>query len=367
MQRGLLLEIDLRHLLHNLTEIKRRVKRPIIAVVKADAYGHGAVEVSKTLQNAGVDLFAVAFLSEALELRESGINTDILVLFERDASEEFLDRDLIPVINSIHFARELSKIALRRNRKLRVHLNIDTGMGRVGLNGESVQTEIEEVLRLEGLQPVGLMTHFPEADSEEREYSIRQIRTLLQVREYLIQRVGPLICHAANSHAILNLPESYMDMVRPGLMLYGGLQTEAMDIRQVMTVRSFIADIRRVKKGTSISYGRTFITTRQSLIGVVPAGYADGVPRSLSNNFSVLVKGRRVPVVGRVCMDLTMVDLTDLEEVDEGEEVVFLGVQGGEMIGVEEIARAAGTIPYEIMTTMGRSRRRIYRHAEETG
>jgi alanine racemase len=355
VQRGLILEINLENLVFNLKQVKKRVKRSVIAVVKADAYGHGAVEVAQSLTDAGADLLAVAFISEALQLRDAGIHSSILVLFDNELSEDILKYNLIPMINSLQYAVELSRFAEKSNKAIEAHLNIDTGMGRMGINSENLLTDIERILKLPGLRITGIMTHFPDVDEVDKDSSLSQIRELLKVKELMRQRgINPL-CHAANSAAILHLPESYLDAVRPGLILYGAMKTSLLETKEVMTVKTFVAEIRRLKKGVSISYERTFITQRDSIVGVLPVGYADGIPRSISNNFEVLIRGQRVPVVGRVCMDLTMVDLTDLPEVKINDEVVLIGTQDGQTITAEDMASSAGTIPYEILTSIGKS------------
>jgi alanine racemase len=355
VQRGLRLEINLDNLTFNLKQVKKRVKRPIIAVVKADAYGHGAIEVAHTLTDAGADILAVAFLSEALHIKDAGINSPILVLFDNELSEDILRHNLIPMINSLQYAVELSRFASKANKVIEAHLNIDTGMGRMGINSDTLLTDIDRILKLPGLRITGIMTHFPDVDSVDKDSSLFQIKELLKVKEFMKSRGMNPLAHAANSDAILKLPESYLDAVRPGLLLYGALKTPMLDTKGVMTVKTFVAEIRRLKKGESISYGRTFITQRDSIVGVLPVGYADGLPRAISNNFEVLIRGQRAPIVGRVCMDLTMVDLTDLPEVKTNDEVILIGTQNGETITAEDMASSAGTISYEILTSVGRS------------
>ncbi|HSB51756.1 MAG TPA: alanine racemase [Dissulfurispiraceae bacterium] len=381
MQRGLNAEIDLLALSQNLAVARRLAgNRPVIAVVKADAYGHGAVEVSKRLVRDGVAFLAVAFASEAKELRDSGLTGRILVLFDQDIGD-VLAYDLTPVVSSVKTARELSREAERKSRTVRVHVKIDTGMGRMGFTGTAVR-DVLDIAALRGIEVEGIMSHFSEADLSDASYAEQQIRQFSALRAEL-QKAGMRIplAHLANSAALLALPQSHFDAVRPGLMLYGysplersrdchgeGLTTvpgSEAEMTTVMTLKTSLIAVRRVAAGTPISYGRTFITKRQSLIGVMSVGYADGFTRHFSNNAWVLIRGRKAPVAGRVCMDLTMVDVTEMADVAEGDEVVLIGRQGSACLPATELAEKAGTISYEILTSLGRMARRSYRNGRE--
>ncbi|NOX20258.1 MAG: alanine racemase [Nitrospirae bacterium] len=366
MQRGAFVEIDLSCLSYNIRKIKRLIgKRPIIAVVKADAYGHGAVEVSKTIVSEGIKHLGVAFLNEAIELRESGIKEEILVFFDQDISQDIIDYQLTPVINSLSYARYLNKLAEKNRLIVRCHINIDTGMGRMGINSDNAYKAIREIIELKNLRVTGIMSHFSDADLADRCYAEEQVEQLKLLRNKLL-KVLPKGCmfHIANSAATVALPEAYFDAVRPGLILYGVNPFSSAKFRPVMTVKARILSIRKLKKGTSISYGRTFITSRDTKVGVLAIGYADGLLRSTSNRAYFLVKGERAPVVGRVCMDLTIVDLTEIKGVKEGDEVVILGAQGDGDITSTELAESAGTIPYEILTSLGKTNRRFYKNSE---
>jgi alanine racemase len=361
MTRGPTVEINLANLAANISQIKKRVNnRSVFAVVKADAYGHGAVEVSKILARNSVESLAVAFISEAVELRESGINSPILVFFDTEITEDLLKYRLVPVINSVDSAKRLSMMAERHNRELEVHINIDTGMGRLGIRFDEADKVLSEIAPLKNIKIAGLMSHLSDTDFSDRQFSDLQIERFERVRRRFYSMGLTPICHLANSAAIASIPETFFDAVRPGLMIYGCNPYSPDSKRPVMSVKTRLLTVRKVSKGATISYGRTFITKRESIIGILPLGYADGMMRSLSNNTSVIVRGRRVPVIGRVCMDLTIVDLTDIEDVDESDEVVILGSQGEESISVEEIAENAGTIPYEILTSLGSRNRRVY-------
>ncbi|HYA31794.1 MAG TPA: alanine racemase [Thermodesulfovibrionales bacterium] len=382
VRRGALAEINLGAISRNLRAVKRVAgNRPVIAVVKADAYGHGAVEVSKRLADCGAAYLAVAFTGEAVALREAGISSPILVLFDKCDVDAFFDYDLIPVIHDLASARRFSKEAVRRGRSLDVHLKIDTGMGRLGLRTEDVRKEMPAIAKLSRLNIRGLMSHFSDSDVADQSYAGAQLKSFLTIRdEVLAASPGPVLCHMANSAATLFLKEAHLDAVRPGLILYGHspLQHSASGIRSsedgkktkprlpgvelmpAMTVKTVILSLRRVRSGVPVSYGRTFITRRDSLIAVLPVGYADGYHRALSNNMDVLVKGKRAPVVGRVCMDLIMVDVTEVKGLREKDEVVLLGKQGTAEITASEMAGRAGTIPYEILTSIGSGSRKVY-------
>ncbi|NTU43028.1 MAG: alanine racemase [Nitrospirales bacterium] len=397
MQRGVTAEIDLGAIAHNLGIVRALApNRPVMAVVKADAYGHGSVEVARFLSSLGVEFLAVAFTDEARELREAGINAPLVVLFGYNAGDVF-DYDLIPVVHDKREAIALSREAEKRGRAVAVHIKVDTGMGRLGLNPESLE-EILEIASFPGIRIAGLMSHFSEADLLDTSFALTQISRVTILRDILAKRglLIPLL-HMANSAAVLSLPQAHFDAVRPGLMLYGyspvqkaedrgqktedrrqstaaphpslvtggaegglssGLATPNLHLLPAMTVKAKLLAIRRLPANTPVSYGRTFITQRESLIGVVSVGYADGFARSFSGNALFSVRGRMVPVVGRVCMDLTMVDLTGLDELQEGDDVIILG-SGGE--DACELALRVGTIPYEILTSLGTRAKKIYK------
>lgn len=378
--RGATVKIDLSAISNNLRVIKKLSdNKPVIAVVKADAYGHGAVEISRRLVNDGVEYLAAAFTEEAKELRNAGIDSLILVFFDPDIEDVF-KYDLTPVIGDKKTAIALSKEAEKNNRNINIHVKVDTGMGRLGFTGDAAK-EVLEVASLKGINIEGVMSHFSEADLADASFTKMQIDRFNSLKTELINNgLNIKLFHIANSAAIITLPESHFDAVRPGLMLYGyapinlggitnsELRTARLsspkslnsELIPAMTVKTRILTIRRLPADTPISYGRTFITKRDSLIGVIPVGYADGFSRRFSNNAEVLVKGRRVPVVGRVCMDLTMVDLTDIGDVEEGGEVVIIGRQGNESISADELAARADTISYEILTSLGNMSKRVY-------
>ncbi|TAN42635.1 MAG: alanine racemase [Nitrospirae bacterium] len=365
MFRGISAEINLEALACNLKTVRKLCgDTAVIAVVKADGYGHGAPEVSKKLVECGTGCLAVAFSDEGKNLRESGITAPILVLFDPDPDDIF-EYGLTPAVSDIKAAKTLSDEAVKRAVRLALHIKVDTGMGRLGLTGNAENT-ILEIAGLKNISIEGVMSHFSEADLSDASFARMQIEKFAGLKSGLSGKGLEIkTYHLANSAAVLNLPGSYFDAVRPGLMLYGyapvkNTSSQKTELTPVMTVKAKLLALRKLAAGTPISYGRTFTTKRESLIGVMSAGYADGFSRRFSNNAQALVQGRRVPVVGRVCMDLTMLDLTDCRDAREGDEVVLLGKQGAGSIDACESALWADTIPYEILTSFGRSARRVY-------
>lgn len=366
MNRGPVAEIDLSALRHNFESISRITgKVPVISVVKADAYGHGATEVSGRLVDAGASCLAVAFTGEARKLREAGIKAPILVLFDTFDTEDYFRHDLVPVLHDLRTAAAFSKEALRRGTMISAHVKVDTGMGRIGFSPQSAVSDIGKMAAMGGIEVEGLMSHFSEADLTDKTFAGLQIEMFRKVRREVSERLGrPVMAHIANSAAIISIKEAFFDAVRPGLILYGYSPfNDDRGLRPVMKVRTRILVVRDLPAGTPVSYGRTFVTKRRSRIAAVPVGYADGYSRLFSNNSEMLVRGRRVPVAGRVCMDLTMIDVTDVDGVSDGDEVVILGRQGADAITAVELSSRINTIPYDILTSFGSRARREYINA----
>ncbi len=369
MQRGPIVEINLDSISHNLKVVRQLTSnKPIIAVVKADAYGHGDVYVSRRLVKEGVECLAVAFSGEAERLRASGINIPILVLFDSDI-EDIFKYDLIPAIGNKKIAKALSREAVRKGKKIPVHIKVDTGMGRTGFFGDNIANDILEIANLKGINIEGIFSHFSDIDIDDLTYAKSQIERFHIIKKKL-QSSGLKInfYHMANSAAIATLPESYLNAVRPGLILYGYTSMKKsrnndnteLDLKPAMSVKTNILELRRIPAKTSISYGRTFITRRDSLIGVIPVGYADGLLRSLSNRGEVIVNDNFAPIVGRICMDVAMIDLTEVKGVKEGDEVILLGKQKNKIIDAYKLSFQADTIPYEILTSFGIKGNRVY-------
>ena len=359
--RPTICSIDHEALRWNLSQIRNRVgpQVKILSMVKAGAYGHGAVAVSRTLAGGGSDAFGVATLEEAVELRQAGIRAPILILagaYENQL-DEFFAHALTPVAHDLTGLKQLEKAVKSRRRTLPVHLKVDTGMGRLGLAAAESDVWIPELKKLEALKIEGVFSHFSQAESVEGDYTRQQLTIFTRVVERLrAERIMPPLVHFANSAATITLPAAYFDMVRPGIMLYGVYPSPAMasqiTLKPVLDWKTKILQLKKVPAGTNISYGQTFITQRESLIATLPLGYADGYQRLLSNRGAVLVGAQRAPVVGRVCMDLTMIDVTDIRNVKQGDEVVLLGRQGNAEISADEIAAWANTISYEILTSI---------------
>ena len=348
--------VDLNALTHNYQEMARRIgDRKVLAVVKAQAYGHGAIPVSRRLVELGIHMLGVALVEEGRDLRDAGITAPILVMapvFPGQA-EVIVNAKLTPVVYTLGVARALSDAVAGTGRTLGVHVKIDTGMGRIGLSPEEAVDFVVAVGKLPGLAIEGLMTHFADADLRDKAFARAQMdRFESLIRSLEAKGITIPLRHAANSAAVLEYDRALLTMVRPGLMLYGYNPLESRvsaDLRPVLSLVTRVAFLKRVPAGVPISYGRTFVTNRESLIATIPLGYADGYSRSLSNKGEAIVRGARVPVAGRVCMDMTMLDVTDVPGVAEGDEVVLIGEQGNERITADDIAAKTGTIAYEVL------------------
>lgn len=368
MARPTVARTDLDALTHNLGIIRRLVgERKLCPAVKADAYSHGALAVAHALSRAGADMFAVAMTEEAVDLRQAGIAEPVLILSAVPAEDigPILEHGVTGCVTEEGFARELSAQALKRNAAAPVHINVDTGMHRVGLDWEAAVEPVLRIADLPGLEVTGIFSHFACADQEDLSFSHEQIRRFRLVLDQLRRKgwQAPLV-HMANSTGILRLPESYFDAVRPGVVLYGlSLWTEQcrrLGLKSVLSLRTRVNHLKRVPKGAKVSYDHTFVAQRDSLIATLPIGYHDGFLREFSNTGVVLVRGRRAPVAGRVCMDQTMVDVTDIPAVSLGDEVVIIGRQGQESLSMTDVARLAGSVPEAFATQLNRRIRREY-------
>jgi len=336
-------------------------------VVKANGYGHGAREVAKALEHEGSDAFGVATLEEGVELREAGIRSPIVILagFYPAQIDQLLRHRLIPVAIEPDGLRRLETLARKRGVSLGFHLKVDTGMGRIGFLASEIDSWLPELSRLRSLRLGGLFSHFSHAENVGGIYTQNQLK-LFHGLVARLRSAGyyPPLVHLANSAAVIALPSAYFSMVRPGLMLYGIYPSPGMAsqvaLKPVLSWKTRVLQLKKIPKGSSISYGQTFVTRRESLIATLPVGYADGYPRLLSNRGAVLVRGKRAPIVGRVCMDLTMIDVTDIRGVQQGDEVVLLGNQGREKLSADEMALWAETISYEIITSISARVPRIY-------
>jgi len=349
--------ISLGALTHNFEEVMRRVGgRKILAVVKARAYGHGLVPVARHLLGRGAHMLGVALVEEGRELREAGIDAPVLVMgpvFPEQADAVAAWR-LTPALSSRTVARALADAARKRSLRIAVHVKVDTGMSRTGVSPEDAPDLVQELMALEGIVVEGLMTHFADADLRDKAFAAQQMERFEKLLGILADRgIDIPLRHAANSASILDYQRALFTMVRPGLMLYGYDPVEGngsgVDLQPVLSLTTRIFLLKKLSAGTPISYGRTFVTRRESLIATIPIGYADGFSRSLSNCGEALVRGVRAPVAGRVCMDMTMLDVTDVPGVREGDEVVLIGSSGSERITAADLAAKTGTIPYEVL------------------
>jgi len=363
--------IDHAALCWNLQQIRAKVgaRVRILSMVKANAYGHGAAAAAKTLLAAGGDELGVATVDEGIELRQSGIGAPILVVagVYADQLEQFFAHSLTPVIYDLSSLTELEAAVKKRGTTLNVHLKIDTGMGRLGLRASEIESWLPQLNALRAIKIDGVFSHFSTAESVDGDYTRNQLETFTGVVTRLRATGMTALFHFANSAATITQPAAYFDMVRPGIMLYGAYPSPAMAqqiaLKPVLSWLTKIIQLKKVPAGTSISYGQTFITKRESLIATLPVGYADGYLRVLSNRAEALVRGQRAPVAGRVCMDLTMLDVTDIREVQQGDEVVLLGRQDRAEISADEMAVWANTISYEIFTSIGARVPRIHNNS----
>lgn len=362
-------EVDLSALVHNLREVRRLVgERKIMAVVKANAYGHGMIPVARALLAAGADWFGVARVVEALELRSKAITAPVLVLGYVDPAEcpALAAAGVHVTVYDRPSAEVFSRAVQREGKTLQVHIKVDTGMGRLGFPcSDSGIKEALTVANLTGIKVTGLFTHFACADDPDETPVRLQIERFLNFARRLEREGLTVPCkHAANSAAIMRLPESHFDMVRPGIMLYGlhpsPVTAGLADLRPVMSLKARVAQVKRVAAGFPVSYGWTYKTGSPAVLATVTVGYADGYSRLLSDRGEVLISGKRAPVVGRVCMDHIIVDATEVESVAPGDEVVLFGCQGGAFLPVEEIAEKVGTINYEVVCAVGARVPRVY-------
>jgi alanine racemase len=363
-------EVDLGALAYNYHQLRQCALPTVkfLTVVKADAYGHGAIPVSKRLEELGADFLGVATVAEGAELRNAGVKKPILVLsgIYQEEVEDVLTYKLTPMVYRLEIAEALSATAQKQGTKIPVHIKVDTGMGRIGVPAKEAPAFASRLRKFENLEIEGIASHFATADGGNSSFAEEQLQSFTQALEEMKKLdIDPPFCHIANSAALVNLPAAHFTLVRPGIMLYGAYPSsslkERVSLRQVMLWKSLVADLKNLPEGSPISYGRTFITRRPSLIAAIPVGYADGYNRLFSNRGEVLIKGTRAPVVGRVCMDWTMVDVTDIPGVAVGDNVVLMGSQLGQEITAEELGERIGTISYEILCSVGKRVPRIYR------
>ncbi len=362
-------EIDLDALKHNFEEIKKATTpgTGILAVVKADAYGHGALEIAKTLIDSGAAGLCLATIDEAVELRKHGIEVPMMTLGFTDPSR-FADAvrfDVEQAVYSYDIAKALSDEAVRKGKKIRVHIKLDTGMGRIGFKTDGSETdEIVRACTLPGIEPYGVFSHFAVADTDDDEYTRLQYeRFLSEIEELGKKGIRFTKRHICNSAGILRFPEMHLDMVRAGIILYGLMPPGCpkpvvdIDLKPVMNWYAKVIHVKTVPAGTTISYGRHFTAERETEVTTVGIGYADGLSRRLSNGFELVIGGKKCPIIGNICMDMCMVDTTDLDVRPQiGDRVTVFGSSRS----ADELAEALGTINYEITCDVGKRVRRLY-------
>lgn len=379
-------EINLEAFRHNLRTIKCLVgpDAATMAIIKADAYGHGAIPCARAALEEGVNYFGVGIIQEGIELRESGITSPILILggIHPNEVKGLIKHKLSTSLATSTLAHTISNQAKRAGVKVGIHIKVDTGMGRLGVQPENFTCLLADVMNYKNLQIEGIFTHLACADEGDPEVTRNQILRFSRILDELhaVNRSkqhstsGPLLIHSANTAGLLRFSESRYNMVRPGISLYGSLPSPLLypafdtlrkekglaELRPVMHWKTKIIQVQTLQKGTPVSYGGRYVTQQDSLIATLPVGYADGLSRRLSNNMELLVKGKRAKQVGTICMDMCLVDVTDIPEVAMGEEVVIFGRQGKAQIRVEELAAQAETIPYEILCGVGKRVSRIY-------
>jgi len=353
-------EIDLAAIRHNLSEVRRLVgPKKIMAVVKANAYGHGALEVGQACLNEGADRLAVAILNEAVLLRQGGIKSPIMILGWTPPEDYIraLENDIILTIYNLEEARQLQQQAKSLGKKATVHLKVDTGMSRIGLvpSEQNVNTALE-IIAMENVEVEGIFTHLAKADELDKTYSHWQLERFLDFVAKIEERAHRkiLIKHAANSAAIIDLPEAHLDLVRPGIMLYGlkpsnEVRLSKVELKQAMTLKARVSRVEKFPAGTKISYGGIFTASKETIIASLPLGYADGYTRLLTGKGEVMYEDQRFPIAGRVCMDLCLVDVTDGPLIKVGDEFILIGKGKNDCISVDEIAEKLGTINYEIV------------------
>jgi len=361
-------EVDLNRLERNFLALRRFLPEhvKIVAVIKADAYGHGTIPVAQRLAKLKVDMLAVAILEEAICIRQAGIRCPVLLLngFWPGQEDEIIRHELTPAIYRLQLLDQLEQAASSAKRNVAYHLKINTGMSRLGVELEEALMFLQRGVKSSWAHCEGVYTHLSSAEDPQNptnEAQIRRFREILTFAEQSGIRVGWR--HAANSAGILNLKQSWLDAVRPGLMLYGvnPLQTPAeLSINPVLSWKTRVMQVRSVKSGSAIGYGNTYTVRRDSMIAALPVGYTDGLLRSLSNRGQVLIHGRQAPIIGTISMDLTLIDVTQVTSAQVGDEVVLIGKQGDQEIRAEEVGRLAGTIPYEILCRIGSRVPRIY-------
>lgn len=365
------IEVDLQNIITNVENMQREIcpNTKMIAVIKTDGYGHGSVPIAKALTgHAGLYGFAVATDEEAMELVREGIEEPIIVLGYTFpyAYEEMAINGIEPTVFRLDMAKEMGKAALRTGRNIRVHIKVDTGMGRIGVfPDESGLSFVKDVSEIEGLEIAGIFTHFASADEADKTFAYQQLKVFQDfVARVKAAGITGFMCHCSNSAAIVSMPEANMDAVRAGITLYGLRPSANIDLKEhhlkpALAFYSSVVFIKEVPEGFPVSYGSTFVTEKPMRIATVPIGYGDGYPRSLSSKGYVLIRGKKAPILGRICMDQMMVDVTEINAAKEGDKVTLIGMDGEEQITADALGELSGRFNYELVCDLGN---RIPRH-----
>ncbi len=371
MEKRTWAEIDLDAIAHNMREI-RKITNPdaqIMAVVKADAYGHGFLEVTKALLENGADRLAVAVLQEAKQLRSRGVNVPILLLgasMDNDI-EDIINFDVTPNVFSYEFAKAISYVAEKKEKVTKIHIKLDTGMSRIGYvvsdDNTEIVNEIEKISKLPYIEIEGIFSHFSTSDEYDGSYTRLQFNRFMSVIGDLEKRgVNIPIKHICNSAGIMMYPEMHLDMVRPGIILYGMYPSDEvdksrLDLIPAMTLKSKITFVKEVEPGRGVSYGKEYITDKVTKIATVPIGYADGYLRKIAGKGKMLVHGVKAPIIGRICMDQCMIDVTEVHNIERGDEAIIFGREG---VTIDDLASWLDTINYEVSCVIGKRIPRIY-------
>ena len=363
--------IDLDALRRNLRNIRNRLADGVklMCVIKTDAYGHGAVTAARVMEEEGADWFAVAAADEGIELRKAGVDLPILVLGYtcKEQYDTMIENRIVPTIFTLSMARDYNEAAKRAGIRADIHIALDTGMSRIGfLPDKDSLDAIEAISHLSHLRVQGVFTHFACADMADKTHMERQIRVFSDMLKAMEERgVHPELRHCANSASIMERPDVQMDMVRAGIIQYGLYPSDEVDpakmaLYPVMSLWSHVAYIKELPAGVGVSYGATYVTSGRTRVATIPVGYGDGYPRSLSNKGYVLINGQKAPILGRVCMDQMMVDITGLDQVKEQDPVCLMGACGGQEISAETVSGMAGSFNYEFVCDVGRRVPRVY-------
>ena len=363
-------EINLDNICDNIKKARKNIQKDtkIMAVIKADGYGHGAVPIAKVL-NSLVDSYGVAIVEEGMELRNAGITKPILILgyVPEQMYDTMLKHDLMPTVCEYSMAEKMSAKAVEHNKILKVHIKLDTGMSRIGFmpEEETVKT-IVEISKLPNIEIDGIFSHFAKADEADKTFSNEQLRKFIEITE-AVEQEGVKIPtkHISNSAGMIELPEANLDMVRSGISTYGlypseEVHKERLPLKPAMSLYAYVTMIKELEAGVPVGYGGTYVTTKKTKVATIPAGYGDGYPRALSNQGKVLIHGQYAPIIGRVCMDQFMVDVTHIDDVRTGDRVVLVGSEGNHVITLEEIGNMSASFNYEAACDIGKRVPRVY-------